>query len=352
MTEKILVMGGSFNPPTIGHLRLMQAALDASGAVKGIFVPSPYDYVYRKMCKAKCKEDALNDELRADMLLSMKRYDERIDVDLYEYTREKGQYTFETMEYIQQLYPDSEIMFIVGSDKLRIIPHWHRRKEFLEQFKLLTAKRDGENPLELIEGNELLKEYKDSFELFDAPDDIDEISSSAVRALLKGEDYMQAKAMLTDEVWNLLKDNGKIPALTIGKFRDEYHFLSNFYEADVEYDGIVYKNNEAAFQAQKVLDPEIRKQFAEYNPSKAKSLGRKVDLRPDWEEVKLGLMYEIVKAKFEQNDDLRELLMQTGNKILVEGNNWNDVFWGMSIKTGLGKNHLGKILMRVRAELC
>jgi len=44
----------------------------------------------------------------------------------------------------------------------------------------------------------------------------------------------------------------------IDKFRGEYYFLSNFYPAHVEYDGIVYKNNEAAFQAQNARDKRTR----------------------------------------------------------------------------------------------
>lgn len=65
---------------------------------------------------------------------------------------------------------------------------------------------------------------------------------------------------------------------TINEFKDEYFFLSNFYEAKVEFEGIVYLNNEAAFQAQKCLNKEDRKQFANLNPSEAKKLGRSVVL--------------------------------------------------------------------------
>ena len=48
-SRRVVVMGGSFNPPTLAHLRLMRAAVDALGAEKGIFVPSNHAYVERKM---------------------------------------------------------------------------------------------------------------------------------------------------------------------------------------------------------------------------------------------------------------------------------------------------------------
>ena len=62
-------------------------------------------------------------------------------------------------------------------------------------------------------------------------------------------------------------------------------------------------------------------------------------------------MYEIVKAKFTQNEALTQKLLQTGDMPIEEGNAWNDTFWGVDIRTGEGENHLGEILMQVRKEL-
>lgn len=133
----------------------------------------------------------------------------------------------------------------------------------------------------------------------------------------------------------------------VNEFRGKYYFLSNFYPAPVTYEGLTYSTNEAAFQSAKTfLD---RKRFTNLDPLSAKRLGRKVQLRPDWEEVKYNIMYEIVKAKFIQNPDLKEKLLQTGNQHLEERNTWGDKIWGTV--NGTGENALGKILMKVREEL-
>ena len=133
----------------------------------------------------------------------------------------------------------------------------------------------------------------------------------------------------------------------INAFRKEYFFLSNFYKCNVTYNGITFNSSEAAFQAQKC--PAREAEFSKLDASDAKAMGRHVTLRRDWESVKDNAMYEIVKAKFTQNETLKERLLATGDSELVEGNDWNDKYWGVC--NGYGKNMLGKILMRVRREL-
>lgn len=135
----------------------------------------------------------------------------------------------------------------------------------------------------------------------------------------------------------------------IDSFRDEYYFLSNFYEAPITYNGITYQNNEAAFQAQKCTKREDQLLFSKLNPSEAKKLGRQVSLRPDWESVKINIMQEIVFAKFSQNPTLAEKLINTGTAYLEEGNTWGDRIWGTV--NGQGANNLGLILMEIREKI-
>lgn len=133
----------------------------------------------------------------------------------------------------------------------------------------------------------------------------------------------------------------------INNFRGKYYFLSNFYEAPVTWNGLTYLNNEAAFQSAKTFSD--RECFTNLDPSSAKKLGRRVQLRDDWEDVKNDIMYEICKAKFSQNIELKKKLLATGDKHLEEGNTWGDKIWGTV--NGIGENRLGKILMKIREEL-
>lgn len=132
-------------------------------------------------------------------------------------------------------------------------------------------------------------------------------------------------------------------------FRGDYSFLSNMYPCRIEYNGLVYQNAESAFQAQKSTDTTVQRTFCNLNGKEAKALGKRVQLRTDWNEVKLQIMYDIVKAKFMQNPDLREKLLATGNELLIECNTWNDTYWGVC--NGVGSNYLGRILMIVKVRL-
>lgn len=135
----------------------------------------------------------------------------------------------------------------------------------------------------------------------------------------------------------------------IKEFRNENYFLSNMYIAPVVFEGQTFSCVESAFQAAKCIQPEDREPFTTLDGYKAKKAGRRVNLRPDWKAVKLDIMYQCVTDKFTRNADLKEKLLATGDAELIEGNTWNDTFWGVC--NGKGENHLGKILMHVRSKL-
>jgi ribA/ribD-fused uncharacterized protein len=138
--------------------------------------------------------------------------------------------------------------------------------------------------------------------------------------------------------------------MAIKEFQGENRFLSNFWDAKVVLDGVTYPTVEHAYQAAKTLDKERRKVIqAQPTPGKAKRAGQRVKIRSDWENVKVGIMLDLVRQKFKNNVKLKNRLLATGSEELIEGNTWGDTFWGRC--RGVGKNHLGKILMKVRSEL-
>ncbi|NOT53532.1 MAG: NADAR family protein [Deltaproteobacteria bacterium] len=134
----------------------------------------------------------------------------------------------------------------------------------------------------------------------------------------------------------------------IGPFTGEFRFLSNFFPVAVVYEAVVYPTAEHAFQAAKTLDPLVRARIrALPTAGAAKRSGRSLTLRSDWEQVKLTVMEQILRAKF-QHPVLRAHLLRTHPRPLVEVNTWSDRFWGVC--HGSGENHLGRLLMALRHE--
>ncbi|AKF09310.1 Hypothetical protein DB32_006459 [Sandaracinus amylolyticus] len=113
-----------------------------------------------------------------------------------------------------------------------------------------------------------------------------------------------------------------------------------------------WATSEHYFQAQKFVDAKDRDAVRRAKtPMIAARLGRDRSrkLRRDWESVKVSIMRDAVEAKFSQHDELRALLLATGDAKLVEHTE-NDDYWGDG-GDGSGKNMLGRVLMDVRAKL-
>lgn len=135
----------------------------------------------------------------------------------------------------------------------------------------------------------------------------------------------------------------------VDSFRGEYRFLSNFYPYPINIGKFEYPTVEHYFQAMKCVRASDREKIRKAaSPGEAKKLGRKVELRKDWDDVKIKIMKVALREKFKDPTLARQLL-NTGDSILVEGNVWGDVFWGKC--KGRGQNILGKLLMKIRQEL-
>lgn len=142
----------------------------------------------------------------------------------------------------------------------------------------------------------------------------------------------------------------------IDSFSGEYEFLSNFTYSPITRYGISVPTAEHAFQMLKATNLNDMQYIAQaHTPGLAKSRGRVVNMRGDWEQVKYEVMYAVQVDKYQQNPQLLKKLLATGDAELEEGNWWHDNIWGNCkcdrCKNIEGRNMLGEILMKVRKEL-
>lgn len=141
--------------------------------------------------------------------------------------------------------------------------------------------------------------------------------------------------------------------MAIEGFNGQYRWLSNFWPADIIVDGVIYPTVEHAYVAAKSaepLTPEDLEWFLKLTPAQAKRVGRMIDLRSDWEDIKLDVMLNLTRKKYsEDNPTPRAWLLATGDEYLEETNHWGDTFWGVC--NGEGLNWLGHTIMAVRDEI-
>ena len=136
-------------------------------------------------------------------------------------------------------------------------------------------------------------------------------------------------------------------------FRKEYSFLSNMYKRPVMYRGVECSCAETAYQLAKIIDTDIWEEYKDVFPmlsgKDAKEVGNCIPLDGSWENKKIKVMEEVLRAKFINDDLMKYYLKQTEGILLVEYNAWGDNFWG--IYRGSGQNMLGQLLMELRREI-
>lgn len=85
-------------------------------------------------------------------------------------------------------------------------------------------------------------------------------------------------------------------------------------------------------------------------PAKVKKMSKTIELVPEWESIKITVMFEVLRIKF-AIPEMRRMLLATGDSYIQEGNSHHDEFWGVNLETGVGLNYLGKTLMAIRNEI-
>lgn len=138
----------------------------------------------------------------------------------------------------------------------------------------------------------------------------------------------------------------------ITQFRDEYSWLSNFAPVQVELGGIVYSSVEHAYISAKIDDIEWKHLCAsnEFTAGQLKRVSKNLDVIKNWYLIKYDVMQNLLNQKYNQ-EPYKTKLLNTENTYIQEGNYWNDTYWGVCLKTNIGDNVLGNLIMDIRKKL-
>ena len=344
--QKIVVMGGSFNPPTLAHYMLMKYAIKALNAEYGYFVPVSDAYLRRKM-RHSHPPVVLSSELRIKMLQAMCSGDKIKVCDKEIGTIEAR--TLPTLKSFKEGFPEYELYFVMGDDKLELLSHLTEKGAFFDTSNVILFSRNLDGIEENLKNHRVLSEHIRNIVVLPQPEGTAGISSSLIRErMLSGE---SCEELLVPGVWEIFKKlkPDDFPDV-INTFKGEYDFLNNRYGCPFMWQGIKFNNVESAFHASKCTDEEERKVISKLSANKAAVRGERITPYSGWEDQKLGIMTSILEEKFGQNPILMKRLIDTENCILINGNNKHENYWGIDLYSWNGENHLGKILMTIREK--
>ena len=196
MKDRIVIFGGTFNPPTRAHLDIATEALYYLDAEKVLFVP--VSDLYKK-------DDVEISYHRVNMLnLAIGNF-RRLEIDFTEVDSVKLTYTYETVEKIKSQYQDKELFLLIGADNLEDFKNWKNQRSIMENCSLLVVNRNNSSIDEIIESNEILTEFKDK--VIEAPIEEIGISSTEVRNRIASGELEGLENLVDKEVIDYIIEN-------------------------------------------------------------------------------------------------------------------------------------------------
>lgn len=196
----IVIIGGTFNPPTLAHLELARRAKEKVNADYVIFVPAKTSYL--RNWKKYQNSDIYDDKVRIQMIKSCET--DWLKIDTCEIDEIVSGSSYDTIQYLKNKYHTKEIYFAVGSDKLEEIPRWKYSELLLTTEKFLVMKRNYDNIEEIIKSNDTLKKYKDSFILCDSSEEYQTYSSTQVRKMIEENNIRKLQNYIPKQVIKIL----------------------------------------------------------------------------------------------------------------------------------------------------
>ena len=153
--NKLIILGGAFNPPTIAHFALAEQILnEIENVEKLIFMPVNSNY--------KKSEKPVENEHRYNMLQMVCKDNPKFEVSRLELDYNRVLTTIETLRILKQQYTEHEIIFAAGIDNLKELETWNNSQDILDEFKLLVFERGEDDFEQVVQESEFLRKNKSS----------------------------------------------------------------------------------------------------------------------------------------------------------------------------------------------
>lgn len=193
----IAIFGGSFNPPTLAHKKIVEKMLKREEISKVIILPMACNYIE--------KNNLIEEVHRYNMLKLSFKGNNKVNISSIDFISENQLRTFEYMRLLSELF-NEDMCHIFGSDNLKYISTWDNAEEILSKYKIYIVSRYDEDLEEIIKNDDLLSKYRDNIVLINFIDEEYEfikkirISSTKVRRRLSENDIGNLDNLLDKDV--------------------------------------------------------------------------------------------------------------------------------------------------------
>jgi len=198
LTNRIGILGGTFDPIHLGHKALGEAALREGGIDKLIVMPA-------RVQPFKQGKKSAEGHHRFEMCRLTFEDAENVEISDYELNNESLSYTYDTLKFMQEIYPDKKLYFILGTDSYLKLEDWYKGLRLLENFSFIVGDRPGYREAEL---DEAIKKYRSRYgtDTIKITADMPDISATEIREALKADKSIGH--LVTEAVERYIRENG------------------------------------------------------------------------------------------------------------------------------------------------
>lgn len=200
--KSIVVLGGTFNPLSKAHGTIIKFAKKQVNAEKMILLPTSEDFFFS--WKKFDKSQVLPESLRLKILNEYSKRNKGTEIELCEVNKITEK-TIDSLNYIQNKYPNYQISFIFGNEKFEELERWYKPDEILKKYRIIVFSRVIEENDDVFNHSKLLSKYKDSFMFFGEIKKIEGISSTLIREAIRKKDKPLLRKLTYNYVIRILE---------------------------------------------------------------------------------------------------------------------------------------------------
>ncbi len=201
--DRIVLLGGTFNPLSRAHDRILRLAKEKTGSDKAILLPAADSFL--KSWKGFDTDEILPVQTRLKILKAYCKRHRNTFLETIE-TERKTTCTYDSLVYLKKKFRTNSIFFVMGTEKAEELGRWKNADALLSENRFVMVRRN-EDDLKTVIEKENIKKHLQNFRFIDAGKETQDISSTRIRMALHRKDWKTVEALTFSYVVKILKED-------------------------------------------------------------------------------------------------------------------------------------------------